>query len=85
VRDPSAMPQPMSFRGIGIRAIVAAALFFVYVLVVGNADSGQALTLAAFAFLLMLPLGFVMDRAVVRLRMRRWMRTHGPDAPRKPR
>lgn len=70
-------PVPMSFRGIAMRAIVAAVIFFVYVMLVGKAGPGEALPFAAFAFVLMLPLGFIMDRTVLRIRLRRWERAQG--------
>lgn len=78
-RAPQGIPQPMSFRAIGIRALVASVIFFVYVMVVGSASPEEAFPFAAFAFVLMLPLGFVMDRAVLRLRLRKWYRTHPPQ------
>lgn len=85
VRGRDAMPQPMSFRGLGIRALVASVIFFVYVMAVGKASPTEAFPFAAFAFVLMLPLGFVMDRAVLRLRMRKWQRMRPPKSgPRKP-
>lgn len=71
------MPQPMSFRGVALRALVAALIFFVYVMVVGGAGPEAALPFAALAFVLMVPLGLLMDRAVYRLRMRRWQRDRG--------
>jgi hypothetical protein len=71
------MPQPMSLRGVALRALVAALIFFVYVMVVGGAGPEAALPFAALAFVLIVPLGLLMDRAVYRLRMRRWQRDRG--------
>ncbi|MEW6581145.1 MAG: hypothetical protein AB1416_00075 [Actinomycetota bacterium] len=74
---PADMPQPLSLRGVLIRALVAAAIFFVYILIVSDIDPAGALPVTAIAFALMIPVGFLMDRAVYRIRLRRWRSRRG--------
>jgi hypothetical protein len=71
------MPQPMAWRGIVTRALVAAVIFFVYILLVSDLSAAAAFPVSALAFALMVPVGFLMDRAVYRIRLRRWHRQRG--------
>jgi drug/metabolite transporter (DMT)-like permease len=70
-------PQPLPFRGVIIRALVAALIFFVYILLVSDLSAASAFPITALAFVLMVPVGFLMDRAVYRIRLRRWQRQRG--------
>lgn len=74
---PAGMPQPMAWRGIVTRALVAAVIFFVYILLVSDLGPAAAFPVTAIAFVLMVPVGFLMDRAVYRIRLRRWQRQRG--------
>lgn len=70
-------PQPLGFRAVVLRAVFAAVVFYAYVVIVTDLDAGQSLTVALLAFLLMIPVGWAMDRVVYRLRLRRWQRRAG--------
>jgi hypothetical protein len=65
------MARPPTWRGAAQRAAIAAALFGVLVVLVFGRDVAQGVTLAAFMFLLYIPLGYATDRLIYRFRQRR--------------
>lgn len=68
-------PVPPSFRGVLIRAVLVAVLFFPYLMFVAGETALAALAVSAFAFALMIPLGMLLDRWRYRMQMRRVART----------
>lgn len=64
-------PVPPNFRGVAIRAILVAVLFFPYLVFVAGETVAGALVISAFAFVLMIPLGMLLDRMRYRTQMRR--------------
>jgi hypothetical protein len=68
------LPQRTSFKGILLRAGVVAALFYPYMIFIGGVSAAAALYVAVFAFLILIPLGFLMDMAFYKIRMRRYER-----------
>ena len=65
------LDKPPTWRGAMQRAAIAAAVFGVLVVIVFKRDVAQGVILAAFMFLLYIPLGFATDTAVYRFRRRR--------------
>jgi hypothetical protein len=64
-------PVPPSFRGVLIRAVLVAVLFFPYLIYVAGETAVGALVVSALAFALMIPLGMLLDRWRYRTQMRR--------------
>ena len=60
-----------TWRGAANRAAIAAAVFGVLVVVAFGRDIAQGLTLAAFMFVLYIPLGYFTDSAIYRFRQRK--------------
>jgi len=60
-----------TWRGAVNRAAIAAAVFGVLVVLVFGRDLAQGAALAAFMFVLYIPLGYLTDRAVHRFRQNR--------------
>jgi hypothetical protein len=60
-----------SWRGAMQRAAIAAAVFGVLVVIAFKRDVAQGAVLAAFMFLLYIPLGFATDTFIYRFRQRR--------------
>jgi hypothetical protein len=65
------LDKPPTWRGAMQRAAIAAAVFGVLVVIIFKRDVAQGVILAAFMFLLYIPLGFATDTFVYRLRQRR--------------
>ena len=65
------LDKPPTWRGAMQRAAIAAAVFGVLVVIAFKRDVAQGVVLAAFMFLLYIPLGFATDTFVFRLRQRR--------------
>jgi hypothetical protein len=65
------LDKPPNWRGAMQRAAIAAAVFGVLVVVVFKRDVAQGAVLAAFMFLLYIPLGYATDTFVYRFRQRR--------------
>jgi hypothetical protein len=63
--------KPPTWRGAMQRAAIAAAVFGVLVVIIFKREVAQGVILAAFMFLLYIPLGFATDTFVYRLRQRR--------------
>ena len=63
--------RPPTWRGAVNRAAIAAAVFGVLVVLAFNRPVDQGAALAAFMFLLYIPLGFVTDKAIYNFRRRR--------------
>jgi hypothetical protein len=62
-----------TFKGIVIRAAIAAAVFYAYLLVVGS-DGGAAAVITLIAFVIMIPLGMLMARLIYRIQLKRWQK-----------
>jgi hypothetical protein len=65
------LDKPPTWRGAMQRAAIAAAVFGVLVVILFQRDVAQGVILAAFMFLLYIPLGFATDTFVYRFRQRR--------------
>jgi hypothetical protein len=65
------LDKPPTWRGAMQRAAIAAAVFGVLVVIIFKRDVAQGVILAAFMFLLYIPLGFATDTFVHRFRQRR--------------
>jgi Flp pilus assembly protein TadB len=63
--------RPPSWKSAVNRAAVAAAVFGVLVIVLFNRAIAQGVALAAFMFLLYIPLGYGTDKMIYRFRQRR--------------
>jgi hypothetical protein len=66
--------RPPTWRGALNRAGLAAAVFFAVLLLILRQSFGPALGLAAFMFLVYIPLGYTMDSFIYRARQRRRQR-----------
>ena len=65
------LDRPPTLRSAVNRAAIAAAVFGVLILVAFGRDAAQAAGLAAFMFLIYIPLGYATDKAIYRFRQRR--------------
>jgi hypothetical protein len=65
------LDKPPNWRGAMQRAAIAAAVFGVLVVIAFKRDVVQGVVLAAFMFLLYIPLGFATDTFIYRFRQRR--------------
>ena len=65
------LDKPPNWRGAMQRAAIAAAVFGVLVVIVFKREVAQGVVLAAFMFLLYIPLGFATDTFIYRFRQRR--------------
>jgi hypothetical protein len=63
--------KPPNWKSAAQRAAIAAAVFGVLVVVAFGRDIGAGLALAAFMFLLYIPLGYATDLALYRFRQKR--------------
>ena len=70
-RRTARLDKPPTWRGAMQRAAIAAAVFGVLVVIIFKRDVAQGVILAAFMFLLYIPLGFATDTFVYRFRQRR--------------
>ena len=65
------LDKPPTWRGAMQRASIAAAVFGVLVVLLFQRGVGQGVILAAFMFLLYIPLGYATDTFIYRFRQRR--------------
>ena len=65
------LDKPPTWSGAMQRAAIAAAVFGVLVVIAFKRDVAQGAVLAAFMFLLYIPLGFITDKAIFNYRMRK--------------
>ena len=65
------LDKPPTWRGAMQRAAIAAAVFGVLVVVAFKKEIAQGAVLAAFMFLLYIPLGYATDTVIYRFRQRR--------------
>jgi hypothetical protein len=65
------LDRPPTWKGSAQRAAIAAALFGVLVVVLFKREPAQGAFLAAFMFLIYIPLGYLTDRAIHNFRQRR--------------
>jgi len=70
-------PHPPSFRGVAVRAAIVSALFFPYLVYIADHTVAAALVVTAAAFVLMLPVGLLMDRFRYKRQMAKWMERQG--------
>jgi hypothetical protein len=75
-------PVPPSFRGVVVRALIVAALFYPYLVYVAGEEPGVAALISLIAFALMIPFGLLLDRMRYRLQMRRHARAQAARAGR---
>lgn len=80
VKRKAGEPHPPSFRGVAIRAAIVAALFYPYLVYIAKEDTAPALIVSGIAFVMMLPLGMVMDRFRYKRQMARWEQRRGGAA-----
>lgn len=67
-------PIPPSFKGVLIRSVIVAVIFYPVLVYVANESPGAAAAVSLIAFLLMLPFGLLLDRSRYRMQMRRYER-----------
>jgi len=65
-------PRLVSLRGIAIRAMIVAGLFYPYLVYIAGEPPATAALLMVVAFAIMLPLGFAIDKVRYRLQMRNY-------------
>jgi hypothetical protein len=65
------LDKPPTWRSAANRAVIAAAVFGVLLIVAFGRPVGSGLTLAAFMVLIYIPLGYYTDMAIYRFRQRR--------------
>ena len=65
------LDKPPTWQGAAQRAAIAAAVFGVLVVIAFGRDVAQGAILAAFMFLLYIPLGYATDTFIYRFRQRR--------------
>ena len=65
------LDKPPTWSGAMQRAAIAAAVFGVLVVIIFKRDVAQGVVLAAFMFLLYIPLGYATDTFIYRFRQRR--------------
>jgi hypothetical protein len=65
------LSKPPTWKGALNRAAIAAAVFGVLVIVLFRRNPAQGVALAAFMFLLYIPLGYGTDKLIYRFRQRR--------------
>ena len=67
-------PIPPSFKGVLIRSVIVAVIFYPVLVYVAKESPGAAAAVSLIAFLLMLPFGLLLDRSRYRMQMRRYER-----------
>jgi len=72
VKGPQGAPVPPRFKGILVRAGIIAAAYYVFLVFLLRTTPAQALLIAILGFVIMLPLGWFIDRLRYRKQMRRW-------------
>ncbi len=72
----TAHPRVPSFRGVLIRAVLVAVLFYPYLLFIAKESTQTSAVISGIAFLAMIPLGMLLDRWRYRIQMRRFRRDH---------
>jgi drug/metabolite transporter (DMT)-like permease len=70
-RRTARLSRPPTWRGAVNRAAVAALVFGVLLAALFRRDVAQASALAAFMFIVYIPLGYITDRAIFNMRQRR--------------
>jgi hypothetical protein len=65
------MNRPPSWRAAANRAALAAAVFLAVLVLLLDQSIGGALAIAAFMFVVYIPMGYFMDSFIYRLRQRR--------------
>lgn len=76
-------PRPPSIKGVLVRAVVIAAIYGLFLLVVLREKPLTSLVVTLFGFALMVPLGMMFDRMRYRSQMKRWRERGGVPAPAK--
>lgn len=71
-RRVSGTPIPPSFRGVLVRAVIVAALFYPYLVFIAKEKPVAAVTVTVIAFAIMIPLGILLDRWRFRFQTRRF-------------
>jgi hypothetical protein len=69
--------RPPTWRGAATRALMAAALFGILVILIFHRDVGTGLAGAVFAFLFYIPVGYLTDRVLYNRYQRRRQQTRG--------
>ena len=70
-RRQARLDRPPTWKSAAQRAVIAAAVFGVLVVVVFRRSAAQGLSLAAFMLLVYIPLGYATDKAIYSFRQRR--------------
>lgn len=65
-------PIPPSFKGVLIRSVIVAVIFYPVLVYIADEKPGAAAVVSLIAFLLMLPFGLLLDRARYRTQKRRY-------------
>jgi hypothetical protein len=80
----SGTPIPPSFRGVLVRAVIVAALFYPYLIYIAKEKPAPALTVTVIAFAIMIPLGMLLDRWRFRFQTRRFEQKRAERHARRP-
>jgi hypothetical protein len=65
-------PVPPSYKGVLIRSVIVAVLFYPVLVYIAGEKPGSAAVVSLIAFLLMLPFGLLLDRVRYRTQRRRY-------------
>jgi len=76
-RKPTGPPVEPSFKGIVVRAAIIAGVYYMFLVFLLRTEPGVAILVALLGFLLMLPIGWYIDRRRYRTQLRRWNAAHG--------
>jgi len=75
-------PSPPSFRGVLVRAALIAGVYYLFLVLALRTDASGAALISGLGFLLMIPLGLLLDRVRYRMQLRRWQQARGAVPPR---
>lgn len=67
-------PIPPSFKGVVVRSLIVAVLFYPVLVYIAGEEQSAAALVSGVAFLLMIPFGLLLDRTRYRVQMRRYGR-----------
>ncbi|MCU0306678.1 MAG: hypothetical protein MUE51_02725 [Thermoleophilia bacterium] len=73
-------PVRPGFRSVLIRAMIASIIFFVFLILVAGDSPAAALLFTAGLFVIMIPVGMMLDRLSHRMALRRWERRRAGNA-----
>lgn len=75
-------PVRPSFRGVIVRAALIAVVYYLFLVFLLRTDPAGAALISGLGFVLMIPLGLLLDRMRYRVQLRKWQGARAP-APRR--